>query len=383
MIEQLIVTIQENFGKGSRINLHEPRFSENEHRYVADCITTTMVSSVGAYVDKFEIEFAKYVGYNDKAAVAVANGTSGLQLALHLVGVGPGDFVITQALTFVATANAISHCGADPVFCDVDRDTLGLSPASVEHWLQENAKIVDDGPPIHKTTSRTIRACIPMHTFGHPVHILELLSVCHRWNLPIVEDAAESLGSSYGDQQTGSFGAAGVFSFNGNKIITTGGGGMIVAPHSVAARAKHLSTTAKKPHTFEYDHDTVAWNFRMPNINAALGLAQFEKLDQFLRAKRNLADYYLSEMGKQVKVMREPENAQSNYWLNAIICDDKNQRDAVLKETNDIGIATRPIWKLMTDLPMYNSSFTSNLKHSYWLADRVVNIPSSVTDINL
>jgi len=311
-------------------------------------------------------------------AVAVVNGTSALHIALRLAGVGPGDLVITQALSFVATCNAISYCGAAPVFCDVDRATMGLSPEAVEGWLSDHATLGADGLCRTRLGGRVIRACVPMHSFGHPVRLAELRAVCDRWALVLVEDAAESLGSTYHGRHTGTFGRLGTQSFNGNKILTTGGGGMILTDAALGARAKHLTTTAKVPHPYEYVHDEVGYNYRLPNLNAALGCAQLERLEAFVAAKRALAAGYASALAGQVEVMREPDGCRSNFWLNAVICDDRAMRDAMLAATNAAGVMTRPIWALMTRLPMYAGALRGPLPMSEWLEARVVNLPSGV-----
>jgi len=302
-----------------------------------------------------------------------------LQVALRLVGVEQGNEVITQALTFVATCNAIAYLGAKPVFVDVERATLGMNPDALKAFLNEFGDI-RDGCCYNRETGRRIAACQPMHTFGHPARIDEIATICEEWLIPLVEDAAESLGSYYQGQHTGTFGRIGVFSFNGNKIITTGGGGMIVTnDESLAKRAKHLTTTAKLPHPYEFIHDELGYNFRMPNLNAALGCAQMAQMPRFLEAKRKVASQYESLCNElAVEFVGEPKGARSNYWLNAIVLDNKEARDRFLKETNDAGVMTRPIWRLMIDLPMYADCQHDGLPISRWLEHRVVNLPSSV-----
>lgn len=360
------------------VPLHVPRFIGNEKKYLEDCIDTTYVSSVGKYVDDFENIVAKYTG--TKNAIVIVNGTEALHLSLLLAGVHAGDEVITQPLTFIATANAISYTGANPLFIDVDIDTMGLSPAHMENFLLENAEIRDDGFTYNKKTGKKISACVPMHTFGHPVKLNELVPICKRYNITLIEDAAESLGSKYDGKHTGTFGDLGVLSFNGNKIITTGGGGMILTnDDAIGIKAKHLSTQAKVPHKWEFNHDSIGYNYRMPNINAALGCAQMENIDLFVEKKRLLAKQYsvfFNRIG--IKFFSEPKNCHSNYWLNAIICRDLNERDQFLNYTNENKVMTRPIWRLMTELPMFQHCLRGDLTNSYWLADRVVNIPSSV-----
>lgn len=374
MFEALIAAVRDHYRTTGPIPLHAPVFGGNEQAYVAETIQSTFVSSVGSFVDRFEADMAALTGAG--RAVAVVNGTAALHIALRLAGVGPGDLVITQPLTFVATCNAIAYAGADPVFCDVDRTTLGLSPEAVEGWLTDNARIGTDG--LARLGERVIRACVPMHTFGHPVRLAELANVCARWGLVLVEDAAESLGSTYRGQHTGTIGRLGSQSFNGNKILTTGGGGMILADAALGARAKHVTTTAKVPHPFEYVHDELGWNYRMPNINAALGVAQLERLGAFVAEKRALAQHYIDGLAGLAEVVREPEGCRSNYWLNALVCDDMAMRDALLAATNAAGVMTRPIWALMTTLPMYAGAPRGSLPMAEWLAARVVNLPSGI-----
>ncbi|WP_372763548.1 LegC family aminotransferase [Litorivivens sp.] len=377
MIKALIDFVREQYHTNDLIPLHAPVFAGHERRYVLETIDSTFVSSVGTFVDRFERNVADYTG--NPCAVATVNGTAALHVALRIVGVQRGDLVITQPLTFVATCNAIAYLGAEPVFVDVDRSTLGLSPSAVESWLEDNAELGDEGVCRTKNGRQIIRACVPMHTFGHPVEIDELIAVCQRWNIAIVEDAAESLGSLYKGKHTGTFGQIGVLSFNGNKIITTGGGGMVLADQATAARAKHLTTIAKVSHPYEYYHDSVGYNYRMPNLNAALGCGQLEMLPHFLDKKRALALRY-QEFFKSTEFsfVREPRHARSNYWLNAVITPDAASRDALLKETNASGVMTRPIWTLMNKLPMYRDCVSGSLARSEWLQERVVNLPSSV-----
>lgn len=377
MFESLIQFVRDQYPGEGMVPLHAPTFSGQDQGYVADAIESTFVSSVGAYVDRFEAEVADYAGCT--RAVATVNGTAALHVALQLAGVGRGDLVITQALTFVATCNAIHYCGAEPVFVDVDRHTLGLSPLALLAFLEEHACLDDDGVCRMTADGRVIRACVPMHTFGHPVDLDGLVAVCARWNLALVEDAAESLGSFYKGRHTGTFGRLGVLSFNGNKVITTGGGGMVLADAELGARAKHLTTTAKKPHPYEYEHDEIGYNYRMPNLNAALGCAQLERLEAMIAAKRALADRYAAFLaGGELEFVREPAGCRSNYWLNAVICEDQEQRDALLKATNAAGVMTRPIWTLMNRLPMFSHCRIGSLEMAEWLAARVVNLPSSV-----
>lgn len=377
MFESLIRFIREQHRSEGFIPLHAPVFPGKEREYVVDTIESTFVSSVGEYVDRFERDIAKYTA--SPKAVATVNGTAALHIALQLAGVKRNDLVITQPLTFIATCNAISYCGAEPVFVDVDRHTLGMSPTALETWLSENAYLGDDGICRTRSDARIVRACLPMHTFGHPADLDELLKVCERWNLLLIEDAAESLGSYYKGRHTGTFGFLGTLSFNGNKIITTGGGGMILAGDAVGARAKHLTTTAKKPHPYEYVHDEVGYNYRLPNLNAALGCAQLEQLEGFVNNKRILAARYIDLLkDSDLEFITEPKNCRSNYWLNAVICENRKHRDSLLAATNDEGVMTRPIWALMSHLPMYANCQRGELTTAEWLEARVVNLPSSV-----
>lgn len=376
-IEKTIAFIRDTYNTSDFIPLHEPRFMGNEKKYVLETIDSTFVSSVGAYVDRVEEMMEKIT--NAKKAVAVVNGTSGLQVALRLVGVKEKDEVLTQALTFVATANAISYNNATPVFLDVDLDTMGLSPKAVAEFLEEHGEI-KDGRCFNKKTGRRISACVPMHTFGFPLRIEALKDICDSWHIPVVEDAAESLGSESGGKHTGSFGEIGVFSFNGNKIITSGGGGIIVSNDpTIGERAKYLTTTAKKPHPYEYFHDELGYNFRMPNLNAALATAQLENLQEFLLNKRQLAKHYQAFFtGTEIKFRTERVNTKANYWLMCVELENKEARDHFLKATNKAGVMTRPIWQLMYKLPMYANCFRDQQKNAEYLEDRIVNLPSSV-----
>lgn len=359
------------------INLHEPIFQGNEKKYLNECIDSTYVSSVGKFVDKFEGKIAEYTDVN-KAVVCV-NGTNALHIALLLTGVKRDDEVITQPLTFIATVNAIAYCGAHPVFLDVDRETLGLSPDALNEFLETQTHQNSDGC-FNKTTKRRISACVPMHTFGHPCRIDQIVSICRKYKIEVVEDAAESIGSFYKGQHTGTFGKIGVLSFNGNKILTAGGGGMLLLnDEELAKRAKHLTTQSKVPHPWEFVHDEVGYNYRMPNINAALGLAQLEQLNTFLQIKREIANAYNQFFkGTAVAFVKEPEHAKSNYWLNSLLLKNKEERDSFLIYSNEKGIMTRPAWELMNRLPMFNKDQCGNLINAEWISDRLVNIPSSV-----
>jgi aminotransferase in exopolysaccharide biosynthesis len=374
---QIISFIREKFGTNKFIPLHEPKFNGNEKRYVNDAIDSTFVSSVGAYVDRFE-QLIETVS-KTKKAIAVVNGTSALQVALRLTGVGLGDEVLTQALTFIATINSILYNGASPVFLDVDLDTMGLSPNSVEAFLEEFGEM-REGVCYNKKTNKKIAACMPMHTFGFPVHLDEIIAICNKWNIPVVEDAAESLGSEYKGMPTGSYGKFGVFSFNGNKIVTSGGGGVIVTNDvELGIKAKHLTTTAKVPHPFEYVHDEIGYNFRMPNLNAALACAQLEQLDMFIENKRTLAlEYDIFFKSKGINFRTELLNTKANYWLMCVELENRKDRDLFLKKTNEVGVMTRPIWQLIYKSPLYSGFQKDEQTNAMYLEDRIVNIPSSV-----
>lgn len=377
MYSRITSFIRDAFGNPEGlVPLHAPVFNGHEKDYLAECIDSTYVSSVGRFVDRFEEMTAEFTGA--KKAVVCVNGTAALHMALLLAGVKQGDEVITQPLTFVSTVNAIAYCGAEPVFLDVDRDTMGLSPSRVREWLCANARRGEEGC-VNVHTGRVIRACMPMHTFGHPAHLDELAALCDDYGIALIEDAAESLGSYYHGRHTGITGRIGVLSFNGNKIITTGGGGMLLfMDEQLAALAKHLTTQAKLPHPWEYVHDGIGYNYRMPNINAALGCAQMERLDGLIRSKRELAAQYggfFRSIG--VDFVTEPEGCSSNYWLNTILLDDLEQRNAFLEYSNAHGVMTRPVWRLANTLPMYRHCQCGDLSQARWFEERAVNIPSS------
>jgi perosamine synthetase len=376
MFDDVVDFVRSIYGKEGPIPLHEPLFIGNEKKYLNECIDSTYVSSVGKFVDKFEVKIAEYTG--SKYAVATTNGTSALHIAFLLSDVGLGDEVITQPLTFVATCNAISYCGANPIFVDVDRETMGLSPDSLNYFLSENA-VIKNNQCFNKTTGKMIKACVPMHTLGHSCRISEIKEICDKYKIILIEDAAESLGSFYNGKHTGTFGSLGVLSFNGNKIITGGGGGCIITNNeALAKKAKHLTTTAKEPHKWEYSHDMIGYNYRMPNINAALLFAQLENLEIFLLYKREIVMMYKEFFkDKPYRFVEEPINSHSNYWLNSIILKDKGERDFFLHETNSKGVSTRPIWTLMNKLSMFKDIQCDNLDNARWFADRVVNLPSS------
>lgn len=402
--------IKSVYGNKEFTPLAVPVFAGNEKAYLNECIDTTFVSSVGKFVDRFEEEMAKYTGA--KCAVVCVSGTNALHMSLLLSGVKKDDEVITQALTFIATCNALSYIGAHPVFLDVDKSTMGLSPDAMKEWLHANAEVREvkkganssnedsslsfdyygilsnlsnTSEPIYacynKNTGRRIKACVPMHTFGHPVRIEEIAALCKEWHIELVEDAAESIGSKYKGQHTGTFGKIGAISFNGNKTITTGGGGMMLFnDEELGAYAKHITTQAKVSHRWEFRHDHIGFNYRMPNINAALGCAQLENLDKYIASKRQVAAEYI-EYFKNVDGIDffvEPENTFSNYWLSAVVLKDKESQLDFLQQTNDNGVMTRPIWELMNRLPMFENCENDGLENTIWFADRVVNIPSSV-----
>ena len=377
MFQKIVDYIKELYGQDF-VPLSVPQFIGNEKKYLNECIDTTFVSSVGKFVDRFEEDMAAYTGA--KRAVVCVSGTNALHMAMMMAGVERDDEVLTQALTFIATCHALSYIGACPVFIDVDKQTMGLSPDAVKAWLFTHAE-VKGGQCYNKQTGRRIKACVPMHTFGHPVRIEELAAICAEWHVELVEDAAESIGSRYKGKHTGLFGKVGVLSFNGNKTITTGGGGMLLFnDEALGAMAKHLTTQAKVPHRWEFRHDHIGYNYRMPNINAALGCAQLEHLDEYVADKRATATAY-AEFFKQVddiQFFTEPENCFSNYWLNAVILKDHEAQQGFLQYSNDHGVMTRPIWELMSRLPMFEHCQHDELENTVFFADRVVNIPSSV-----
>lgn len=377
MFEDFVHFVRDLYGTNDLIPLHEPRFRGKEKQYLLDTIDSTFVSSVGGYVEEFERKVVEYTGV--RHAIATVNGTAALHTALILAGVKQDDEVITQSFTFVATCNAIRYCNAEPVFVDVDRETLGLSGESLTTFLEENAEVRNDGICWNRKTGRPIRACVPMHTFGHPVHLNEIRQVCDRYNITLVEDAAESLGSFYKEQHTGVIGKLAALSFNGNKIITTGGGGMVLTnDDELAFRAKHITTTARVPHQWAVEHDGIGFNYRLPNLNAALGVAQMEQLPEFVKNKRDLATRYNSWCAQNgVCFIKEPSGSHSNYWLNAILIEDRKQRDAMLAYTNTKQVMTRPAWTPMHKLPMFAGNYRGNLESTEWIMDRVLNIPSS------
>lgn len=374
---ELLAFVRELYGTAATIPLHEPLFAGNEKRYLAECVDSTYVSSIGPFVDRFEAMMCEVTGA--KHAVATMNGTAALHLALLVAGVADGDEVITQPLSFVATCNAIAYQRAHPVFIDVDADTLGLSPSALREFLEANAQM-RDGLCVNRTTGRRIAAVVPMHTFGLPGRIEEIAGLCDRWNIALVEDAAESIGASARGRQTGTFGLVGAFSFNGNKTVTSGGGGCVVTNDAgVARRAKHLSTTAKLKHRWDFVHDEVGFNYRMPNLNAALACAQLEQLAGFIEDKRATADAYAGKCAQLgIPFVREIAGTRANYWLPVVLAADAAERDAVLTLYNDAGVQARPVWKLMTELPAFARAQRGPLPNAQALAGRIVNLPCSV-----
>lgn len=378
IFKEIIDFIKYQFPNLDYIPLHAPIFRGNEKKYILDTIESTFVSSVGTYVNKFEEMMCEITGA--KYAIATVNGTNALHLGLILAEVTAADEVLSQSLTFIATCNAISYIGAKPVFIDVDKDTMGLSPLALISFLEEYAEIKADGFTYNKKSGKRIKACVPMHTFGLPCRIDEIAEICNLWNIVLVEDAAESLGSYYKGKHTGVFGETGTFSFNGNKTVTSGGGGALVTNNeNIAKRAKHLSTQAKVAHPWAFIHDEIGYNYRMPNLNAALACAQLEQLEAYIENKRELAGNYKHFFEtKKINFVEELANAKANYWLNAILLEDITEREAFLKYANENGVMSRPVWELMHRLPMFTNAQRGDLSNSEYIADRLVNIPSSV-----
>jgi len=377
MSNSLISFIQSIYQTKDFIPLHEPRFDSRDRDLLIETLDSTYVSSVGPLVEKFERINSSYTGSN--YCISTFNGTSALHTGLKILDVLPGDEVITQSLTFVATVNAIHLCGANPIFIDIDRETLGMSPNYLEEFLSTNCEIRKEGC-WNKTTKKYVKVCMPMHTFGFPCKIDLIAEICQKFNIKLIEDSAESLGSFFDGKHTGTFGDLGVLSFNGNKIITTGSGGMILLNDEKKARlAKHITTTAKLPHKWEFNHDMPAFNYRLPNLNASLGISQFSKLDMFLKSKRKLAEQYIiwgSE--NSFTMLQEPFNSKSNYWLNTLITENKEHKEEILKLTNEAKVMTRPAWTPMHLLPFNNKFQKDDLNNTMWMFDRIVNLPSSV-----
>ena len=374
--KELVTFVRDQFATNDFIPLHSPCFEGKEKEYLLDTIDSTFVSTVGAYVNQFEEKVSQYTGA--KYAVATVNGTSALHAAMMVSGVKHNDEVISQSLTFVATCNAIRYCGAEPVFVDVERTTLGMSPDSLADFLDRYAEIREDSLCWNKLSNRIIRACVPMHNLGHPVRIYKIRDLCEQYNIKLVEDAAESLGSSYNDTHTGLFGSVSAISFNGNKIITTGGGGMIITDDEIIAKqVKHITTTAKRQHPWLYVHDEIGFNYRMPNLNAALGCAQIELLPDYVERKRMLATRYADWFSdKEYEFIIEPNNSRSNYWINSFLVNNQKERDEVLKYTNHNKVMTRPIWTSMHTLDMFRDSLSVDLSNTEWLEERLVSVPS-------
>lgn len=380
LLEDIVTFIKSRYPDNDFVPLHAPVFNGNEKKYVLDTLESTIVSSVGEFVNRFEQMICDYTGA--KYAVAVVNGTSALHMSLLLAEVKPGDLVLTQALSFVATCNAIRYLGADPVFLDVDSDTLGLSPDAVKRYIETDTKRDPaSGRLMDEKTGRRIAACVPMHTFGFPARVDELVELCKQYQIPLIEDAAESLGSLLKGKHTGTFGLMGIYSFNGNKTITSGGGGIIVTDNKeLAKKAKHLTTQAKVPHEWEYIHDHIGYNYRCPNINAALACAQLEQIEQFIANKRETAKVYHNFFKEsEIRHLVEPKESRSNYWLNSLIFPSKKERDKFLKFTNSHSVMTRPIWRLLHRLPMFSGCIHDQLINSKEIEQLLVNIPSSVT----
>jgi perosamine synthetase len=373
---EIISFIQSVYKTNDFIPLHAPSFNGNEKNYVLETIDSTFVSSVGKFVDKFEDIIKEYTGA--KFAIATVNGTAALHMSLILAGVKKDDLVITQALSFIATCNAISYLHAEPVFVDIDKDTLGMSPESLEDFLRENT-CHENGFCFHKITKRRISACVPMHTFGHPVKIEQIAKICLQYNIILVEDAAESIGSYFNGVHTGNFGKLAAFSFNGNKTVTCGGGGVIITnDEKIGKIGKHLTTQAKVPHKWDFVHDHIGYNYRLPNLNAAMACAQLEQIETFIEDKREIATLYKDFFeGSQYKFVEEPYGTRSNYWLNAILTKDITQRDEVLEELNAAKVMSRPAWTLMHKLEMFKNCYRDNLTNSIWVEERLINIPSS------
>ena len=378
MYTPLIHFIKSQYPDKEEIHLHEPFLGTTEKNYLLEAIDTNFVSTAGPFVNKFEKNFSSYV--KSKHTIATVNGTSALHLALNAADVKHNDLVITQSLTFVATPNAISYCGATPIFLDINKDTLSLCPQALKTFLHKNCKVTNNLCK-HKDTNKTIKSCIPMHTFGHPARIEEIQKLCQEWNITLIEDSAESLGSFYNNKHTGTFGSMGVFSFNGNKIITSGGGGCVVTDNPLLAqKLKHLSTTAKTYKDHEFSHDQIGFNYRLPNINAAILVAQLEKLPQFLNNKKELSRNY-SNILKELNLtyIHQPKNSTSNYWLNSVIMNSIQSRNDLLNITNELKIFTRPCWTPMTELPMYKNCINDGCHITEEVAKRIVNLPSGVT----
>ena len=380
MINSLVKFIRNTYTTNEFIALHEPSFNGNELSYVTDAIKSTYVSSVGKFVDEFEKGIERYTA--SPGAVSTVNGTAALHASMYVAGVKAGEVVITQALTFVATCNAIHHMGAQPVFVDVSKSTMGLCPKALEIFLEENAILKVNGSYL-KSSKKRIRAVIPMHTYGHPVELDEIVVICKKWKLVLIEDAAESLGSFYKGRHTGTFGDFGAISFNGNKVITTGSGGMVLcASQERKQTVKHVTTTAKVAHPYEFFHDVAGFNYRMPNLNAALGVGQLEILNSHLLKKRQLAMHYKAFFaGSNYAFFDEPVDTKSNFWLNTLVCPSLESRNELIEKANMLGVMMRPIWQPMHKLPVFQDCPKGDLSNTEWFESRVVNIPSSPVEL--
>lgn len=378
---EIIDFIQKLYPNEQPVPLHAPRFLGNEKQYLAECIDSTFVSYVGAFVSRFEEMIAEFTGA--KRAIALVNGTAALHMALLALGVKNDDEVITQPLTFVATCNAIRHCGAWPCFVDVGKKSLGICPDILEDFLAKNTRRQADGSLYNNLSGRRIAACMPMHTFGQVSYIDEIMEICAKYDLPVLEDAAEALGSFVdgpgGWRHAGTIGIGGVLSFNGNKPVTTGGGGMFITSNDeLADRVRHISTTAKKAHAYRFDHDMVGYNLRLPNINAALGCAQMERFAEILSNKRELATLYAAFFKKKgIPFIEERPGTRANYWLNAVLADSLAQRDELIEYAIAHKVQMRPAWTLMNDLPMYENCAATPLPNARFLSERLINLPSS------
>jgi UDP-N-acetylbacillosamine transaminase len=381
MINSLVEFIRGIYKTNEFIALHEPSFNGNELANVTEAIKSTYVSSVGKYVDEFEEGIERYTG--SPGAVSTVNGTAALHASMHVAGVKAGEAVITQALTFVATCNAIHHMGAQPVFVDVSKNTMGLCPEALESFLEENAVLEEDRSYL-KLSRKKISAVIPMHTYGHPVELDEIVMICEKWKLVLIEDAAESLGSFYKGRHTGTFGEFGAISFNGNKVITTGGGGMVLCASQDSKQiVKHVTTTAKVAHPYEFFHDLAGFNYRMPNLNAALGVGQLEVLNSHLLKKRQLAMHYKAFFkDSEYSFFDEPADTRSNFWLNSLVCSNLDARNDLIEKANTTGIMMRPIWTPMYKLPVFKDALRGDLSNTEWFESRVVNIPSSPVEVS-
>jgi len=375
MYDNFVSLVKNIYQNEDFIPLHAPKFLGNEKRYLNECVDSTFVSSVGEFVNRFEKEIQNYTGAS--FAIATSSGTSALHVTLHAIGVKKGDEVITQSLSFIATSNAISYCGASPIFLDIDKNTYGLSAKFLEKFLENNCEIINSTCK-NKKTGKTIKACVPMHTFGHPCEIAKIKTICDKYHITLIEDAAESLGSFYKNKHTGRFGKAGIISFNGNKTITAGGGGIIITDdEKLAIKLKHLTTTAKIAHPYEYNHDEIGFNYRMPNLNAALVLAGLERINEILKNKKKTYQQYEKFFTcKDTPLLKEPKNSTSNYWLNTILLKNSDEKNRLIDICTKKGIMVRPIWKPLHTLDMYKNSQYTDMTNTLEFYDRALNIPS-------